>query len=68
MPSILGSNTLSNVKYEIVLNLIITGLPSILISGRKIIPRSWSVLNLIITGLPSILGKAALSFVKENPF
>ena len=38
----------------LVLNLIITGIPSILYEGNKIANAMKGVLNLIITGIPSI--------------
>ena len=38
-----------------VLNLIITGIPSILINQDLYVPEDVLVLNLIITGIPSIL-------------
>ena len=53
-----------------VLNLIITGLPSILRELSELMERvSKSVLNLIITGLPSILCRGILvTLVSSNEF
>ena len=46
---------MSRTELDVVLNLIINGLPSILTSGLGVVASSLqSVLNLIINGLPSI--------------
>ena len=47
--------------YNMVLNLIITGIPSILKDQNMFTDNVSEVLNLIITGIPSIQGKLYLS-------
>ena len=45
---------------KLVLNLVISGIPSILLSERKSFIRGVRVLNLVISGIPSILTRHAL--------
>ena len=50
-----------------VLNLIINGIPSILVLKRNGVKSSW-VLNLIINGIPSILKNLIYSSLQEISF
>ena len=58
MPSILeGIEKSKKIEWDDVLNLVITGMPSILLQDMSEILASL-VLNLVITGMPSILERA----------
>ena len=48
---------LSNIHQDQVLNLIITGIPSIQSENTSDVVKDVQVLNLIITGIPSILSQ-----------
>ena len=54
MPSILDSITDIHVGYNLVLNLVINGMPSILANNNITSNCSLEVLNLVINGMPSI--------------
>ena len=49
------ATTKKGFKFPIVLNLIINGIPSILVEHENDLKEIKSVLNLIINGIPSIL-------------
>ena len=53
---------------ELVLNLIITGIPSILKNDKCSLNCAISVLNLIITGIPSILNTYLFYYKRQHSF